>query len=228
MVRFRYPVGLEVAADHGMFANPASGSEAVSYPFPPPSAGIGMFTSVCRVVGVDLTVVAVAVCSLPKWTGYTYNSRNMMRKPDTLQKGQACQIREMVLEHPRFQILALAERNQEPLHEKWQNNTNPAHAFQVQFYRRLRHGQNFRCPSMGRKEFLCTYVGPIQSPVEQNYTTTFPSMLFKLFTAAGEVQSVFKQNVLVKNGVLEWETGLVTITPAGCLAFIEQAEVINA
>ena len=214
-----YPVSIEVASDSGMFADPISGSEAVSYPFPSGSAAYGIITSVCRIVGVQIDIAAIATCSMPQWTKYTFNSRSPYRKGDTIAKDCACQIREMILYSPCFQILAFA-RNCGLLHPRWENNVNPAHSFQQQFERRLRKGQNFRSVSMGRKEFICSYVGPIVSQIEQGYNTVIPNMLYRMYDDQGNINPVFIQNVAIKNGVLEWISGVAVIKD-GRLAFRE-------
>lgn len=221
MNKLSYPIGVEITADFGMFADPASGSEAVSYPMPPISACMGILESILRVRGVRLTIVAEAICHMPQWTKYTYNSRNLLRKEDTIKKDQACQIHEVVLSQPHFQILALAENFGEQ-HPRWVHHSNPAHGYQEQFFKRIGRGENRNCPSMGRKEFLCTYAGPIRSRVEQAYTTCIPTMVQRMFNEAGKVDVLFKQNVMVKNGVVEWVPNLVAFDTDGKLAFIEQ------
>jgi len=225
-----YPIGFEVGGPLGMYADMTTGSEAVSYPFPPPCSAIGMIESICRLRGVSLKIVATAVCQrwqgnswasgIPRWTKYSYNSFSISRKPANFKKQVATQLHETVLERPRFQILALAFNGTNP-HPKYKE-INGAHSFQEQFFRRLMRGQNFHPVCLGRKEHLCNYVGVCISPVEERYNVILPTMLFSVFDQRGMVSRenvVTKQNVEVRNGVIHWIEGLAGVRD-GKLALI--------
>jgi CRISPR-associated Cas5-like protein len=215
----QYPIGFEVAGDYGMWAAPPTGSESVSYPMPSASGCIGMIDSICRLAATQIQIVAVATCTVPRWINYTYNSYSLMRHARNLKLGQACQHHELVLQGPRFQILALAKNQpwKHPLHP----NTNSAHSFQEQFFRRLRRGQSFFPVSMGRKEFVCTEVCHIKTPIEQKCNLIIPSLLISIFDKDGKVSDksvVTQQNVMVQDGVMHVIDNVATIMD-GLLAF---------
>lgn len=192
-----YPISLEVSGPLAMFSDPASGSDSISYPLPPPSACVGMIESVCRIRDVSVEIVAVASATAPKWSDFTYNSFSQDRKPDLLKKDLACQIKETVLESPTFQILALLTNS------KRIEKINNAHSMQEQFFRRLQRGQNFSQVSLGRREFLATYCGHIKTDWSENkkYSLKIPSMVMKVFEK-NEVKIQVKQNLIVKDNVL--------------------------
>jgi CRISPR-associated protein Cas5d len=76
------------------------------------------------------------------------------------------------------------------------------------FLRRLSKGQWFRCPCLGWKEFVPTYVGPFrpETNVEAGVDLVIPSMLISVFDQAvnGKVGPVFRQNVRIAQGVLDY------------------------
>ena len=218
-----YPIGFEIAGDFGMFADPCTGSESASYPLPPPSACIGMIESCCRIKGVKLEIVAIGVCAKPQYTHYTYNSRSPFRLKDQIEKDNALQLHESVLLRPRFQILALAlNTNSKPSPAKYQN-VNCAHSFQNQFFRRLKRGQSYHPVSLGRKEFMATYLG---KPITKINDCSFdvPTMVMSVFDddkPGGCVDVVTARNVKIEAGVLRLTDQEVTLRD-GILVFQDQ------
>lgn len=217
----KYGIGFEVYGEFGMFADPSSGSDAVTYPLPTFSACRGMIEGICRVSAVKLSVIAVGTCSMPQLFSYTYNSLAITRHPTNVKNKQAVQIRETVLLKPRFQILALLEQDPSGVVPSQHMGKNCAHAMQEQFFRRLYRGQNFYPVSLGRKEFLATYVGPQKTPIEKRYNMVLPSFIGVGFVDGRKVRDV-RTNVSVNEGVLEFQPGLVTICD-GILKFIDPA-----
>lgn len=193
-----YPIALEISGDFGMFADPLSGSEAVSYPLPPISACMGIISSILYVKNAELFIVATATCNFPRWTPTAYNSFSPKRviKSEDL----ALQVRESMLEDPCFQILAFfCSKN---------NITQPVcsgHSAQEQFFRRVRRNQCFRYPCLGRKELFAKYWGPPKTPIQQDYSTVIPCMVQETLKES-RINRVVQNNVQVKNGVLKYES----------------------
>lgn len=216
-----YPIGLEVSGTFGMFADPASGSEAISYPLPPPSACIGMIESICWVKGGEVTPIAVATCAKPRWVPYNYNSYSDQRKQALLKSNNALQLHNSALYQPCFQILAILTNNRHHAPEKFRAFNN-AHSFQDQFFRRLRRGRSYHPVSLGHKQFIAEYVGPMRSQVFTNFATVLPSMWFSTVRHGRSHEDV-RQNVEIEGGVLHFcpESEFKVTTESGRLAFVE-------
>lgn len=207
-----YPVSFEVRAKFGMFADPATGSESVSYPIPTSSACIGMIDSICRISGVGVGISAIATCNFPSWTKYHYNSYSISRNVSQIKKNNPLQLHESVLENPHFQVFAYFYNDKISGTEKYKN-INCAHSCQEQFLKRLKRGQNFYPVSLGRKEFVATRVSSIISPIETEYNEFLPSFLISckpIFEKNERVAwhgrvneyAIFAQNVIIKNGCI--------------------------
>lgn len=205
-----YPIAFEVRGPLGMFADPASGSEAISYPLPPASACQGMIESIVRILGVNVHVVAVATCHDPKWNRYTTNSFTEQRKGDLKQKNAALQIRESFLLSPCFHILAILARDYGAVVPNRWRDVNCAHSMQAQFYKRLRRGQSFQPVSLGRRELMADYVGRQVTPIQTDYTTVLPSMVVYSL-AKGTICRDVRQNLPIKQGVLCFTDDEVTV-----------------
>lgn len=213
-----YGILFEVGGEFGMFADRFTGSEMTSFPFPPPTACIGIAESILWFKwGVKLKAKAVGVCHMPRWAPFNYNSHTSLRKKDLIRKEAACQIRETVLCGPRFQILMVAQnydaaRFGNPTPEKIKFSSNRAHSYQEQFFRRLSRNQSYHSVYLGRKEMLCNYVGMPITPIV-NFNTIIPSMQRSEFNNFGKVrqdeerESIF--NLEVKDGVVMYDDGVV-------------------
>lgn len=214
-----YPIRLEVAGDMGMFARPDSGSEACSYPVPPPTACIGIIESVCRIAGTKIRPIAVASCSLPKWDRYTFNSMTMFRKEGIRNKGQAIQQTYTVVSKPHYQIVALIENDPAAVLSATaakyrERGVNGAHAAQCRFAKHLLKGRSFHPVSLGLKEFMANYVGKAVTPVEIKYNDFFPSMLWSVFPKV-----TTRNNILSKEGVLHFDESVGVKLDDGILTF---------
>lgn len=216
-----YPISLEVESIFGMFADPASGSDGRSYPLPPPSACKGIIDSILFDTLTKVDIVGIGTCSFPVHVPYAYNSCATIRKDNLVVKGNACQIRESVLYHPVFQIIAIVSN--------LTNDGNHAHSFQEQFMRRVIRGQSFFPPSMGRKEFLLDFYRP-KNNIFTGFSTVFPSFLFYVFQGEGKVKPDFRQDVEIKNGVMDVIKGACCVT-GGILSFRDlfmHSELMNS
>lgn len=211
-----YPIALEVTGELGMFADPYSGSEAISYPFPPPSACIGMIESIVYKPEVEVSIVAIAVCNSPYWQNYAYNSTTSpLRISDNEKLAGTMQVRESVLLAPSFQILAIL-RNKYDVRP-----VNHAHAMQDMFYRRMKKGQSFHPVSLGRKEFMASYFGIRKTPVEQGFSTVVPSMVFGVLKD-NRICRDARQNVVMRNGILHVDEDIDVCLIEGRLAFAKE------
>lgn len=201
----RYPILFEVAGPLGMFADPASGGDAHSYPVPPPSACTGMLASVDYCHGVIVEIAAVGVCCNPRWTPYSFTTMSSYRKPEQISKGAPYLGRENVLVEPTFQILACLSNA-----PNWQSKpvgrtgtTNPAHLMHDHFYRRLRYGRSFRPVCLGRKEMLAAYVGAPRTPVNRSFNTVINAMSSPTFDSRGRFSApTFK--LMVHGGIAQF------------------------
>ncbi len=194
----RYAIALEISGPFGMFGDNLSGSETNSYPVPPISACQGMISAIMNRETVQIDVVAVATCKMPRWINYAYNSFSPHRKNNLIISNSALQIRESFLERPCFQVLAL-------LRNKGKTTpVNYAHAMQEQYYRRLLKGQSFHVVSLGRKECLAHYFGVQRTPIECKYSTVLASMAQETLRGR-EIKRVIHNNVLIENGVLHFQ-----------------------
>jgi CRISPR-associated protein Cas5d len=91
----------------------------------------------------------------------------------------------------------------------WMNSTtNPAHAYQEIFERRLRRGQCHAVPCLGWREFVPDYVGEFRkgTQVYEKISTEMPSMLHTVFRSdgSGRFEPIFRQNVEIREGVLTY------------------------
>jgi len=218
MQKKQYPIGFEVAAEWGCFADHTTGSETVSLPLPPVPAIVGMVQSICRIVGVWIEPAAVGTCTYPELSPYYYNSFSCLRPKPNIVDNVPCQVHEYYLVKPRFQVLAYLS-NLDKSHPRFQGINN-AHSCCDQFFRRLRRGQSFHAVCMGRKEMLCTYVGPIVTPLCESFETVIPSMLGHIWDSNAELNISTVTNVEVRRGVIEWIPGATEIRD-GKLAFTD-------
>ena len=62
-------------------------------------------------------------------------------------------------------------------------------------------------PCLGWKEFTPSYLGVFrpETNVEESIEQVIPSMLFYVYSGSGEYSPVYKQNVWIKKGVLEYD-----------------------
>lgn len=137
MTSAKYPICIEVSGKYGMFADPSSGSEAISFEIPPPTACIGMIESIFRspYSEIEIEIVAVGVCSSPKWTPMTFNSCTLAGQKRNRDHYKNLQVHEAVLINPHYQILALFKNK-----PKYSTPYNDAHASQERFFKRLNRG----------------------------------------------------------------------------------------
>jgi len=77
------------------------------------------------------------------------------------------------------------------------------------FIRRLKKGQTYYTPVLGWKEFVPSYFGPLREGVtfvQKDINQIIPSLLHSVFDqpVSGKYKPVFRQNVEIQEGVLEY------------------------
>jgi CRISPR-associated protein Cas5d len=86
---------------------------------------------------------------------------------------------------------------------------NATHALQEIFQRRLKQGKLFYTPSLGWKEFIPSYFGPLRETTQPDKSVNFtlPTMLKSAFDApvAGRYGPVYLTNVCAETGVLYYD-----------------------
>jgi CRISPR-associated protein Cas5d len=91
----------------------------------------------------------------------------------------------------------------------YQEDTNVKHYLQDLFDRRLEQGRCYRTPTLGWREFTCSYWGKFRSDeydVDTDLNLTIPSMLVSVWDTArdGKYSPRFAQDAHIVNGVLRF------------------------
>lgn len=198
-----YPISMEVEGTFAMFADPETGSESVSYPAPPFSAAKGIFESILFLRGAIVTPTKVHICRPTRFVNVGCNSTTTpARKSNLVLGNHALRMREIALQSPVFQLFANVETIPDD------SGINYAHSYQDQFQRRLRRGQSWRRPCLGRSDFPCTYVGEFRSGSGpcSDVNHHLPVFLYHPFDKSqnGQPAARFVQNVLIQEGVLHY------------------------
>jgi CRISPR-associated protein Cas5d len=198
-----YVVQLEIAGPAAMFTRPDTGGAFVSYPAPTFSAAKGIFEAIARVKSAYIRPTRAEICKPIQFDRYVTNYGGPLRKANQIRGGDSYQLPAVILLDVCYRLYGFVEEASPP-----PNGTNHLHGLQEMFLRRLSRGQWFRCPCLGWKEFVPSYVGPFRSDtkVEASVDLVIPSMLCAVFDQAvnGKVGPTFRQNVPISKGVLEY------------------------
>lgn len=189
----------------------------MSYPAPTYSAVKGIFESILWIQAVEIVPVKVEICSPIVFHTYVTNYGGPLRKSRIMKKGSSYQLLATVLVnvcyrlHAEVQVVMRAERLLSVRTKAWIAKTsNPAHAYQEIFERRVANGQCHSIPCLGWKEFVPDYVGLFRNctSVQRDINLAIPSMASTVFLAdkAGRITTTFtpKANVQVSEGVLQY------------------------
>jgi len=186
-----------------MWSRPDSGSAPISYPCPTYSAAKGIFEAIARLKSAYIRPTRVEICKPIQFDRYVTNYGGPLRKANQVKGGDSYQLPAVILWDVCYRLYGEVEAVSEP-----PNATNHLHALQEMFVRRVARGQWFRCPCLGWKEFVPSYAGPIraETSVETGIDIVIPSMLHAVFDRPmnGNVGPVFRQNVIIRKGVLEY------------------------
>ncbi len=200
-----YEVKFEIAGPAAMFTRPDSGATPISYPAPTYSAAKGMFESIARVKSAYIKPTKVEICAPVHYHQYTTNYRGPLRKSNQLSKDSSYQLFATILINVCYRIYGeVIEMNMPNAEEV--TTTNHLHLLQDKFNRRLLNGRWYHVPCLGWNEFTPTYVGAFreETKVDKSIEQIIPSMLFSVFESSGEYVPIYKQNVWIKKGVLEY------------------------
>lgn len=198
-----YGVQMEIAGAAAMWTRPDTGSAAVSGPAPTFSASKGIFEAIARLKSAYIRPTRVELCKPIQFDRYVTNYGGPLRKANQVRGGDSYQLAAVILVDVCYRIYGVVEEVTGP-----PSGTNHLHALQEMFLRRLTKGQWFRCPCLGWKEFVPSYVGSFRSDtaVETSVDLVIPSMLHAVFDrpVGGKVSPTFRQNVAIRKGVLEY------------------------
>ncbi|MBS0160393.1 MAG: CRISPR-associated protein Cas5 [Nitrospira sp.] len=209
-----YEVSLEISGPTAMWTRPDTGDAPVSYPAPTWSAAKGVFESILWIPGLEVTPTKVEICTPLVFHTYTTNYRGPLRKSRLMKQGSSYQLIATVLINVRYRLYGKvrsvsAQTRLTDRSRTWTNSTsNPVHAYQEIFNRRVRRGQCYAIPCLGWKEFVPDYVGTFCEGTEvcQDITLRLPSMLHKVFGSneTCRFSPIYKQEVEIKRGVLTY------------------------
>lgn len=157
----KYTVEMEISGPLAMFARPDTGSTPTSYPVPTWSACKGIFESIAMLKSGDAWIcpTAVEVCRRRGGAGgtaqfqkYTTNYGGPLRKADLMRTGNRMQLFATVLGGVCYRLYG-------EVRGTYQQHANVKHYLQELFERRLKQGRCYRTPSLGWREFTCSYWG---------------------------------------------------------------------
>lgn len=191
-----YLVSMEIAGRFAMFTRPDSGSAPVSYPVPTRSAAQGIFDSVQRFRNARIRPTKVEICSPIRYMAWTRNYSG----PFTL-KGGTEQTRSQILTDVCYRLYGKAVQTGPTI-----DGINARHYLSHRFNRFIKQRRSARYPCLGWKSFGCHYFGPFREgiTVQTDIDMTIPSLLDEIWRN-DEFNPVFKQNVIIKNGVLDYD-----------------------
>jgi CRISPR-associated protein Cas5d len=209
-----YSVELEIAGPTAMWTRPDTGDAPVSYLAPTFSAAKGILESICWLKSAVVRPTAVEICTPPIWHTYTTNYGGPLRKSSSFKDGNSFQLLATVLINVCYRIHAEVvnidhDRGQSTSSLRYRKTRiNGAHAYQEMFKRKLERGQWFSMPSLGWREFVPDYVGPLRemSKACVDVNMKLPSMLRTVFSepSHGIYDPSFAQDVEIQQGILHY------------------------
>lgn len=210
----RYEVTLELSGPTAMWTRPDTGDAPVSYPAPTWSAAKGIFESILWVPGFEIVPTKVEICAPLIFHTYTTNYGGPLRKSRLMKQGSSYQLIATVLINVRYRFYGEVRSvsSQMRITDRslaWTKSTsNPVHAYQEIFKRRVRRGQCYTIPCLGWKEFVPDYFGVFCDGTEvyEDINLRLPSMLHKVFSTNGNghFNPTYKQDVEITKGVLKY------------------------
>lgn len=211
----KYEICLEISGPTAMWTRPDSGDCPVSYPVPTYSAVKGMLEAILFNQAVEVVPRKVEICAPIVYHAYNTNYGGPLRKPGVIEGGGSYQLLATVLINPCYRIYAALKPSNcdsgalSSATKAWKGRTtNPLHAFEGIFTRRVRRGQSFAIPFLGWKEFTPDYVGKFRDKthVQEDINLRIPSMLRQVFPhgLGSDLEYVYDQNITVTEGVLTY------------------------
>lgn len=198
-----YTVNFEISGPMAMFVRPDSGSTPISYPVPTWSAIKGMFEAVARMENAYIHPSRVEICRPVRFERYVTNYGGPLRKDNQIGGDNNLQLIATVLVDVCYRVFGDVRQLKET-----DDGVNWAHALQDRFMRRLRHGHSFYTPTLGWREFVPDYFGPLRSETRRDGSVDFalPSLLHSVFDEPvnGRVKPTYRQNLRVQKGVIHY------------------------
>ena len=167
--------------------------------------------------GPDIEIIPtkVELCKPVQYHSYCTNYGGPLRSASAINRGNSFQIYATVLIDVCYKLYAqvVPNHNKDGLPEKaleWdKKTTNPGHAYQSIFQRRLQRGQSFSTISLGWSEFTPNYFGELRNTTKVLYDSPdiiIPSMLRQVFSKGynSPVSYVYDNDLVIKNGTLEY------------------------
>ena len=207
----KYKIAIEVAGPLAMFTRPDTGGAPTSYPVPTWSACKGIFESIAMLKSGDAWIcpTAVEVCrprgsrgGTVQFQKYTTNYGGPLRKAKLASSGDRMQFFATVLATVCYRLYG-------EIRGADQDRVNTKHYLQELFERRLEQGRCYRAPSLGWREFTCSYWGefrPDEYEIDDNLNLAISSMLVSTWDKErnGQYSPRFIQNVQVAKGVMRF------------------------
>jgi CRISPR-associated protein Cas5d len=204
-----YTVSFEASGPMAMFARPDSGSTPISYPVPTWSAVKGMFEAVAMMrdrggrIKAYIHPIHVEICRPVRFEHYVTNYGGPLRKDDQVRKDNNLQLIATVLVDVCYRVFGEVRQI-----ERTDDGVNYAHALQDRFQRRLNSGRCYYTPTLGWREFVPDYFGPLREGTGRERSMDFilPSLLRSVFDEPvnGRVKPVYRQ-AHVRQGVLYFD-----------------------
>ncbi len=135
-----------------------------------------------------------------QFQSYTTNYGGPLRKSDLIRTGNRMQVYATVLAGVCYRLYG-------DIRGAYQQDNNVKHYLKDLFDRRILQGRCYRTPSLGWREFTCSYWGKSRSDeyeVDGDLNMSIPSMLVTMWDRAcdGHYSPRFTQNAQIERGVL--------------------------
>ncbi|MDR1498633.1 MAG: CRISPR-associated protein Cas5 [Puniceicoccales bacterium] len=218
-----YPIQLEISGPTAMWTRPDTGAAPVSAVVPSPSAAKGIFESVLRWKSVNIVPTRVEICRPVQFHRYATNYGGPLRKSDQIKSGASFQQHAIVLINVCYRLYADVTFAQHYAGDKTRGQielrrdkskrahgftTCPQHAFQDAFNRALRRGTFHAYPCLGLSDFPADYAGEFrpETKICETENHVIPTLLKSVFNGpqSGKWKPTFLNNLIVRNGVLEY------------------------
>jgi CRISPR-associated protein Cas5d len=215
MAQLFYPIAMEISGSTAMWTRPDTGDCPVSYPAPTYSAAKALFESILWGPAIEVVPLKVELCAPVQFHSYVTNYGGPLRKASAIKGDDNYQLFATVLIDVCYKLYAKAGpmRQKDRLPEnarQWdRKTTSPGHAYQAIFTRRLERGQCYSIPSLGWREFVPSYYGPLRPDtrvLSHLPSMTIPSMLREVFSHGynSDLSFMYDQDVSIENGCLNY------------------------
>ena len=201
-------ISLEVVGPAAMFTRPDTGAAPISYPVPTYSATKGLFEAVAWRRSVYIRPIRVEICTPIRYERYITNYGGPLRKPTQITRNNNYQLNATILADVHYRLYA------EVREKRRGGKRDHAKELWERFNDRLTNGQTYYTPCLGWKEFVPSYFGPIREKdrngrkiePDKNVNIIIPSLLHSMWNR-GKIKPTFRQNVEIREGLMNYEDG---------------------